>query len=265
MADELVTILVPHYKTLELTKLCLRLLRKHTDPNKIKVIVIDNDSQDESVAYLRSLGWITLIERSAVPEEKVFEAHSRALDMGLAQVTTPYVLSIHTDTLIKKPDWLAFLLAPLERNENVAGVGAWKLERTNFFTKIGQYIAACYQSMVRTKKNNEPTDEKFYYLRSYCALYRTRELKKNNLFFSDGDGVAGKAIQKALLNAGREIIFIKPSQLSHYLAHLNHATMVLNPELGVDKKNLSRGYLRLKKRMAEFEVDKILADNSLDL
>jgi len=46
---KLVTILIPNYKTPELTKLCLRLIRKHTDSDKIHVIVIENDSNDSSI------------------------------------------------------------------------------------------------------------------------------------------------------------------------------------------------------------------------
>ena len=49
MPDTKVTVLVPNYKTLQITKLCLRLLRKHSDPENIRVIVIDNGSQDESL------------------------------------------------------------------------------------------------------------------------------------------------------------------------------------------------------------------------
>ena len=41
---KIVTVLVPNYKTLKLTKVCLRLIKKNTDLNKVHVIVIDNDS-----------------------------------------------------------------------------------------------------------------------------------------------------------------------------------------------------------------------------
>ncbi|MBW2739606.1 MAG: glycosyltransferase, partial [Deltaproteobacteria bacterium] len=63
MSNPIVTALIPNYKTLKVTKLCLRLLRKYTDPKKISIIVIDNDSQDESLKYLKSIKHITLIER----------------------------------------------------------------------------------------------------------------------------------------------------------------------------------------------------------
>ncbi|PPC92474.1 MAG: glycosyltransferase, partial [Methylotenera sp.] len=52
-SKKLVTILVPNYKTLEITKICMRLLRKYTNFDQVEVIAIDNNSQDASVEYLR--------------------------------------------------------------------------------------------------------------------------------------------------------------------------------------------------------------------
>ena len=53
MSTKQVTIIVPNYKTYELTKVCLRLLRKNTDLNHADVIVVDNNSNDESSKYLK--------------------------------------------------------------------------------------------------------------------------------------------------------------------------------------------------------------------
>jgi GT2 family glycosyltransferase len=111
----IVTILVPNYRTLVLTQLCLRLIRYWTDPKLYRVIVIDNDSQDDSLAYLKTVSWIDLIERKAIPGEGAPLSHSRALDQALALVDTPYVLSIHTDTLVKQAAWLPFLLQDRRR------------------------------------------------------------------------------------------------------------------------------------------------------
>jgi GT2 family glycosyltransferase len=106
-----VTILIPNYRTLDITKLCLRLIRKHTDPARIEVVVIDNDSRDASTEYLRSLSWTRLIERQTDGDTSPGNSHARALDQALADVTTPYVLSIHTDIMVRCDGWLDFLLA----------------------------------------------------------------------------------------------------------------------------------------------------------
>lgn len=63
MPTKQVTIIVPNYKTYQLTKVCLRLLRKNTDLNHADVIVVDNNSNDESSKYLKSLKWIKFIHR----------------------------------------------------------------------------------------------------------------------------------------------------------------------------------------------------------
>jgi len=94
------SIALVNYKTPEVTKLCLELLHKALDVNKVPVWVVDNDSKDDSLAYLKSLDWIKLIERTPVANEHGFMAHGRALDMILERVDTDYLLLLHTDTLI---------------------------------------------------------------------------------------------------------------------------------------------------------------------
>ena len=73
---------------------------------------------------MRSLHWIELtIERKAIPGEIAIASHARALDMGLERVNTLYVLSIHTDTLVKRPEWLDVLIGYLETSARCRGCG----------------------------------------------------------------------------------------------------------------------------------------------
>ena len=61
-------ICIVNYKTLDFTRLCLRSIRKFTRyPHE--VTVVDNDSQDESLEYLKSLEWIRLLERPRRPDD----------------------------------------------------------------------------------------------------------------------------------------------------------------------------------------------------
>lgn len=269
MTQPQVTILVPNYKTLELTKLCLRLLRKYTDPNKAKVVVIDNDSQDASLDYLRTLSWITLIERKAIPGESPAGSHSQALDLALDQVTTPYVLSIHTDTLVKGPQWLEFLIAQIEKNPRIAGVGSWKLEEKPIWERGLKWIEECAQLLyykIINKQHHQiqGVGDNYYYLRSHCALYRMAFLRQLNVHFADGDMVAGKSMHKSLVDAGYEMIFLSTGVLIKYLDHINHATMALNPQLGSRQKTVVQGIERIQKTLAKMRAHEILADASLD-
>lgn len=267
--EELVTILVPNYRTLQLTKLCLRLLRQHTDLTKAKVMVIDNDSNDESLDYLKSLKWITLLQRKPEAGETGALSHSKALDLALDQVNTPFILSIHTDTLVKNSRWLPFLLSNIEKDENIAGIGSWKLEFKPFYKRIFKKIERNYQRFYYylTKKNNhnlEGIGKNYYYLRSHCALYRTGLLRKYRLHFADGNMVAGKYLHHVLQQAGYQLLFLPSEELSQYVEHVNHATTILNPELSARGKNLKTGLKRIEKSLKRMNADAIFEADYLD-
>ena len=275
MENPLVTILVPHYKTAELTKLCLRLLRKHTPAHLIHCIVIDNDSQDESTDYLRTVSWIELIERKPLPGERPLQGHGRALDRGLERVKTPYVLSIHTDTLVKHPDWLMFLLShinPIQHNNQdntIAGVGSWKLETKpwyrQLFKNIERKIQLFYYKLINKQNHSiEGKGKNYFYLRSHCALYKTDLLKEYHLKFDDEDTDAGKVMHRKLVEKNHEMIFIPSHNLNKYIDHIDHATMVLNPALGASKKTIKRGLHKIKARLQSVDMDNMLKQDCWD-
>lgn len=269
MKQAKVTILIPSYKTPELTKLCLRLIRKHTRSGLAEVIVIDNESSDASVEYLRGLSWIKLIERKVIPDEGSISGHSRALDLGLEQVTTPYVLSIHTDTLMKRPDWLDFLLEHIEKRPTIAGVGSWKLESKPWWRQalktFERNLQLAYCRLTgKSPAAIEGVGKNYYYLRSHCAMYRMDLIRQLNLSFSGKDMVAGKDMHKRLVDAGYEMVFLPSDVLSKYLDHINHATTVLNPELSSRTKSVGKGLRRIQRSLARLNAQAILADDSLD-
>ena len=253
------------YKTLPLTQLCLRLLRHYTRPGLATITVIDNDSQDESLTWLRTLDWIKLIERKAIPGESPVVSHSRALDLGLQTVTTPFVLSIHTDTLVKDSKWLDFLLAEIAKRPTIAGVGSWKLEAKPLWRRLLKQVErqcqAIFFSLIgKTHHGLEGIGKNYYYLRSHCALYRTDVLRQLELHFSDGDMVAGKYLHKKIIEAGYEMIFLPSDTLIHYLEHINHATTVLNPELSSREKSVIKGMRRIESTLKRMQAQVMAAE-----
>ena len=286
----MVTILIPNYKTLKITKLCLRLLHKYTDLEKAKVVVIDNDSADESLEYLKTLKWIELIERKKVPTETPGLAHASALDLALKDVITPYVLSIHTDTLVKDSRWLDVLLTQIKKETDIAGVGSWKLEgRPSLMKRMWKSLEykqrycrylitgnipkanivksqqqSGYYQLLGQKDSMGLNGKDHYFLRSHCALYRMDLLKDFNLTFSDQMETAGKGMHRKLVKNGYKMVFLPAEYLSRYLVHLNHATMVLHPELGSQKKTITKGLKRIKKELRTLNAEQILRDDSLD-
>ncbi|MCW8964754.1 MAG: glycosyltransferase [Gammaproteobacteria bacterium] len=270
MATPEVTVLIPNYRTPKITRLCLRILRKHTDPARIKVIAIDNGSgeDDESLQYLRTLDWIELIERQVVPGESPGASHVAALDMALERVTTPYVMSIHTDTFVLRDDWLDYLLNQIKKDDNIAGVGSWKLEVKPawklFLKKIEFMIQSIIYPLIGKELITEGRGKHFHYLRSHLALYRTDLLKKYAISFGAGEETAGKVLHKTLEEHGHEMVFIPSVELIRYAVHLNHATMILNPELGSREKTVRKGQKKIQAMLKKMQADEILADDSLD-
>lgn len=264
-----VTILIPNYKTLELTKLCLRLIRKKTPKDLYKVIVIDNDSQDASLDYLRTVKWIKLIERKAVPSEPVYVAHARALDLALQQVDTPYVLSIHTDSIVLQNDWLDYLLANITASPIIAGVGAHKVEERSVLTHIGKFFERPIQRLwykLTNKKNHalENMGDNYYYLRSHCAMYRMDLIRKYGLSFGMENKTAGKVLHKNLIDLGFDMVFLPHKILNKKIEHIYHATMILHPELGARKKTIRRGVKKIQAKLNAANAQEVLADDSLD-
>ena len=251
------TIIIPNYKTPLLTRLCLRSLRKYTDLKQTKVIVVDNDSGDESLEYLKTLKWITLIERKTVGETGP-QMHARALDDALALVDTEFFAVMHTDTIVLCDDWLDFLLGHFADAPKLAGVGSWKLERVSRAKIVGQRIEDFFRELF-TRRRHAPEER---YLRSHCACYRTAPVKELTRGFDDGE-TAGKSLHRMLVAAGFEMRFLESATLGRYVAHLNHATMILNPTgSGRTSKASSRQKLDGKMNTPAFTA--ILENDELD-
>lgn len=251
------SVLIINFRTPDLTRLCLRSLNRHTAPGRIKVIVVDNDSGDESLNYLRGLDWIELIERPSVPGERPADAHANALDLALSHADTPYVLSIHTDTVITDSGWLDYLLARIEPDAAIAGVGSWKLEIQPWWKRAGKAAEDFFKRLSGRGKNEKR------YLRSHCALYRTDLVRRYGHGFNDG-GTAGCSLHYALVDAGYRMIFLPPGELGRYLRHFNHATMILNAAISGRKTGRESSRRRLQAELDAIGCREILADAELD-
>jgi glycosyltransferase involved in cell wall biosynthesis len=267
---QLVTILIPQYRTPELTRLCLRSIRKYTDMDKVRVVVIDTHSNDASLDYLRSLSWITLIERKPVAGESPANAHAGALDLGLAVTQTPYVLSIHSDTIVARRGWLELLIDRLETGDDIAGVGSWKLEQKPPLRALAKKLERAWQRRVwyplfgREEGELEGLGKNYYYLRSHCAMYRTELLRRYTNGFYDGDEVAGKVLHGKLEEQGFKLMFIPSDELVPYMRHLNHATMILNPEIAGRGTGSRKEYRRIMKELQSLNYRQLLQDDALD-
>ncbi len=260
-----VTICVVNYKTLDFTRLCLRSIRKFTHyPHE--VIVVDNDSNDESLEYLRSLDWITLIERKDCDDGSGGTAHGRALDAAFESCQTEYFMSMHSDTFVLHDGWLGDLMRYFKKKPEAVCIGSGKLELRPGWQLWLKQVTDYKAHMRRIQKSYGRNDRYRYYNRTICSLYRTEVLRKEGFRFLMGrdKGYApGKQLYFKLVDLGYKTIEMSPSKMGRYVTHLAHATtpVVIHSNRERTERKFRR---RFNKVWSGKVIQGLLKDNSLD-
>lgn len=260
------TICIPNYKTLDLTRLCLRSIRKFTK-YPYEVIVVDNDSRDKSLEYLKSLSWIRLIEQQGGSELTGSYAESTALDLGLQNCATEFYVVMHTDTIVKKDNWLADLIGYFGDDESVSCVGSGKIELTPKW-RVLLKKATDFKALQRKIFQGEAQGKFRYHNRTICCIYRTEVLRRENLTFlmgSDEGLTSGQKLYFELVDRGNKTLELPPAVMGEFVYHLAHATQFINPEEFKLAKKATRKCDWIIDKILSLEIiQDILADESLD-
>ena len=254
-----VTIILPHFETPELVRLCLRAIRKYT-ATAVEVLVIDNGSGDgKSLEYLRQVEWIRLIERG--PEaaaETAAGAHVAALDLGLREARGEFVLAMHTDTIPRRAGWLEELLAPFRADALLAVVGsdkteesgaAWSLVKKLVDRKRWRRLAyrLAGRALPAELRARQP------HARSFCAMYRRAALVKEQLDFSPrGQTTAGEEVFHTLAARGYQVRLLAGAKMRELVVHVGHATALVS-----ERRRINRWRVR---RRTQGRIDRILAE-----
>jgi glycosyltransferase involved in cell wall biosynthesis len=262
------TICIVNYKTLDFTRLCLRSIRRFTK-YPYEVIVVDNDSQDESLEYLKSLNWIRLIERrSGADEPGGGYAHAAGLDLGLENCNTEFFVSMHSDTFVRQDNWLRDLINYFGNDENIACVGSGKIELIPKWRILLKKATDLRTFKRKVLREPDPVGKFRYYNRTICCLYRTDILRREQLsFLMDRDKglTGGKKLYFELVDRGYKTVELPPSVMGQFVYHLAHATQVVNPqEFTLQKRTTKKCNRLVDKIMASKAVHSILTDDSLD-
>ena len=261
------TICVVNYKTLDFTRLCLRSIRKFTTC-PYEVIVVDNDSQDESLEYLKSLQWISLLQRPGTPARQGGYAHAAGLDLGLANCNTEFFVSLHSDAFVQKEDWLTDLIRYFNSGENVACVGSGKIELTPKWRILLKRATDLRTFKRKLLRQPDPLGVFRYYNRTVCSIYRTNILRREQLSFAmdqERGLTGGKKLYFELVDRGYKTVELPSSIMSHYIIHLAHATQAFNPdEFKLRKRTIRKCNKRVDKVMFSPAVQCIISHESLD-
>ena len=271
-----VTICIPHFQVKELMQLCLRAIRRYTTAPAYEVIVVDNGSRDESLDWLRSVGWVRLVERGDETPENWVLAMSTALDRGLALARGRYYLILHSDTIVKSAAWLPSLVALLEENERVASAGSGKLERRGAVARLLRSATDFKRLRIRFERGvlRKPFDPVRHRAllpregcpRDYCAIYRTEVLREHGLSFVQKEGyTAGETVYRDLKSLGYETRILPVERMMELVDHIAHATGAILPDRELeDRRVLRKTRRKLRRLFARGDVEDLLADASLD-
>ena len=105
-------VIVPSWNSVGLLRHCLESLEGQDAD--IELLVVDNGSEDESVAYLREEG----VPHVSLPANVGFAA---AINLGVARSSAPAILVLNADTVLE-PGCVGSMLEALDADPSLGGV-----------------------------------------------------------------------------------------------------------------------------------------------
>ncbi|MCL6478648.1 MAG: glycosyltransferase family 2 protein [Peptococcaceae bacterium] len=133
------SIIIATYNNFAYTRMCIESIYRNTGHISFEVIVVDNGSEDDTVAYLKGLADILPnLHVILNPDNKGFAC---ANNQGIMKASGNYIVLLNNDTIVTR-DWLSRLIYYLDMDPKIGIVGPV----TN---SIGneQMIAAEYSSL----------------------------------------------------------------------------------------------------------------------
>lgn len=120
MQEAKVTVVIPNYNGIKYIRNCMDSLCRQTGES-FEVLVIDNASKDGSLEILQE----------EYPEARVIALEENtgfcyAVNLGIRESNTPYVILLNNDTIVK-PNFVAALVSAIEEQEDIFSVSAQML------------------------------------------------------------------------------------------------------------------------------------------
>lgn len=254
----MLSIIIPQYRTEEFIRLGLRSIRKYSR-GATQTIVIDNNSKDGSVEYLRRLRWIELIENEDATVGSA--GHWEGLDLGKHRVVGDWVCFFHSDTIVLKAGWDIELLSLLER-ENAVGLGTTVRDFNKFETPFERFCRNAREMRTKIKKRlRAESDGKVL---SHVFIIKKSILDECAYDFAMAGGEALNAFYHTHLKGKRPFLLLTRKDLEGLIWHTSNATSIMTGYLS-DKRLVEKFNHKKNVLMASEGVRGIMADTGLDL
>jgi glycosyltransferase involved in cell wall biosynthesis len=138
-----ITVIIPNFKTLDITRRCVESLRAHY--SDVKLIVVDDCSLDDSAEYIMSLGKGDSNCVAIVNERNLGEGG--AFDVGIHRADTRYVFTMHSDCVVLRGGFIEKMLERFRAEPNLFALG-WL--RPNY--PGGEYVYVAPHAMMMDRE-----------------------------------------------------------------------------------------------------------------
>ncbi|GFP76640.1 glycosyltransferase [Clostridium fungisolvens] len=207
------SIIILTYNKLEHTKQCIESIREFTEKDSYELIVVDNNSTDETPQWLKDQKDIKTIFNE---DNKGFP---KGCNQGIEIATGDNILLLNNDTVVTK-NWLENLITALYSDESVGAVGPVTNNCSN-----AQSIAVPYNNLEEMKvfaeeynKSNSENWEHRLILIGFCLLIKKDVVDKIGLLderFSPGNYEDDDYCFR-ITDAGYKLILCKDTFIHHY-------------------------------------------------
>lgn len=175
-----VTIVIPNYNGIKFIDNCIKSLQKQTYPD-IEVIVVDNNSVDESVNFINK--HYPNIRIISLDKNYGF---SKAVNVGIRESKTPYVILLNNDTETDER-FVEKLVNAIEKSNKIFSVSSKMLSYDNreLMDDAGDYytvIGWAFQRGVGQSKENYIEEKSVFSSCAGAAIYRKEIFKQIGLF-----------------------------------------------------------------------------------
>jgi GT2 family glycosyltransferase/CDP-glycerol glycerophosphotransferase (TagB/SpsB family)/glycosyltransferase involved in cell wall biosynthesis len=213
--DPLVSIIIPVWNKVALTKQCIENLTKNTSYSNYEIIIVDNNSTDETPQYLK-----TLLSNIKVITNKENLGFAKATNQGAKQAIGDYLVLLNNDT-IPLTGWLTNLVKTIKQ-ENVGIVGAKLLYEDDSIQHCGVVLRRDRKFFKHPYKFVERDHKIVNQVREWDAVTAACLITPKSLYFKLGlldeeylNGCEDIDYCCAVRNAGYKIIYQPKSELYH--------------------------------------------------
>ena len=192
LSDKKIAIAILNYNGLGLLKKFLPSVIEYSNNKLSSIYLIDNNSQDESLVFVRkNYPHIKIIEN------KKNYGYSKGYNIGLSEIKSEYYVLLNNDVEVTK-NWLNPMIKLLESNENYATCqpkirSSYERDRFDYAGASGGFIDLLYYPFCRGRifntiekdKGQYDNEKEVFWSTGACLMIKSKIFKKLNGFDSD--------------------------------------------------------------------------------